>query len=476
MTESKAPRKSIRELDADVAATLIASATDIALIVDGEGIIRDLAFHNEDLSRELAGYENWLGQPWAHTVTIETRPKVEALLRDAASKAPPRWRQVNHPSPHGPGVPILYSAVQTGEGGRIVAVGRDLRGIAALQQRLVEAQQSMERDYSHLRHVETRYRVLFQTSSDSVVIVDAATYKVVEANPAAIEIFGGAARQPVGRLLTDGFDAPGAETLRALFARVRSAGRTDDVRARLAGSQQDVFVSASLFRQDNSSLFLVRISPVHADAKTTVALTTKSRLLQFVENAPDAIVVTGPDGRILAANPAFLELAQLASEERARSESLDRWLGRPGVDLSVLIAGLRQRGSVRLFATTLRGEQGATAQVEISAVPVVTDGQQCFGFAIRNVGRRLLADPRASRELPRSAEQLTELVGRVSMKELVRDTTDVIERLFIEAALKLTNENRASAAELLGLSRQSLYVKLRRYGLADSSGENETQQ
>ena len=72
----------------------------------------------------------------------------------------------------------------------------------------------------------------------------------------------------------------------------------------------------------------------------------------------------------------------------------------------------------------------------------------------------------------RPVEQLTELVGRVPLKDLVRETTDVIERLCIEAALELTGDNRASAAEILGLSRQSLYVKLRRYGLGDlESGE-----
>jgi transcriptional regulator of acetoin/glycerol metabolism len=31
----------------------------------------------------------------------------------------------------------------------------------------------------------------------------------------------------------------------------------------------------------------------------------------------------------------------------------------------------------------------------------------------------------------------------------------------------MTQDNRASAATLLGLSRQSLYVKLRRFGLGD---------
>ena len=75
--------------------------------------------------------------------------------------------------------------------------------------------------------------------------------------------------------------------------------------------------------------------------------------------------------------------------------------------------------------------------------------------------------------LPRSVEQLTQLVGRVSLKELVRETTDMIERLCIEAALELTGDNRASAAEMLGLSRQSLYVKLRRYGLGDLDGDSD---
>jgi hypothetical protein len=66
---------------------------------------------------------------------------------------------------------------------------------------------------------------------------------------------------------------------------------------------------------------------------------------------------------------------------------------------------------------------------------------------------------------------LTELVGRVPLKELVREAADVIERLAIEAALKLTGDNRALASDLLGLSRQSLYIKLHRYGLGDLTPE-----
>jgi DNA-binding NtrC family response regulator len=60
-------------------------------------------------------------------------------------------------------------------------------------------------------------------------------------------------------------------------------------------------------------------------------------------------------------------------------------------------------------------------------------------------------------------------VGRVPLKELVRETTEITERLCIEASLRLTGDNRAAAAQMLGLSRQGLYDKLRRYDMIDGS-------
>jgi transcriptional regulator PpsR len=122
---------------------------------------------------------------------------------------------------------------------------------------------------------------------------------------------------------------------------------------------------------------------------------------------------------------------------------------------------------VRLFATQLRGEFGSSSDVEICAVSVAEGEEPCFGFTIRDVGQRVTFERQASRKKPRSVEQLTELVGRVPLKDLVRDSTDMIEKLCIEAALEITGDNRASAAEILGLSRQGLYAKLRRYGLGE---------
>jgi transcriptional regulator PpsR len=463
----KAPKKFLTHLDANAVATIIAAAADVAMIIDQTGIIRDMAFNNDEFAQGLEGPRKWLGHPWVDTVTQESRAKVEKILDEAASGAEPRWRHINHVGPRGGSVvPVLYCAVRVDKPGFLVVFGRDLRSVSALQQQLLDAQQSMERDYSRLRHVETRYRLLFQISSEPVLIVDVASMRIMESNPAAGHLFGAIGKRLVGRPFLTAFASEGAESVQALLAGVRATGRADSTRVRLVGSESDVVLSASLFRQDNATFFLVRLAPAYDDGTAHALPATAAMLMKLIEGAPDGFVITDLDGRILMANDAFLEMAQIANPEQAISESIERWLGRTGVDLSVLISNIRQRGSVSLFATTLRGEHGVLSNVEISAAAAVNGDTQCLGFTIRSVGQRVRSNLPAPRELPHSVEQLAGLVGRVSLKELVREATDLIERLAIEAALQLTGDNRASAAEILGLSRQSLYVKLRRYGLA----------
>lgn len=456
-------------MDVDTAAEAVGAAADITLVVDRRGLIRDVAFGSDELSAELDG--SLVGQAWLETVSAESRPKVTALLAEAGSPSAARWRQLNQQSPRGP-VPIVYRSLALGEAGRVLVIGRDQRPLAALQARLLEAGQSIERDYARIRQAEARYRLLFQVASEPVLVLEAAGQAIVEANPAAVALLGGTDSRLVGRRFPWGFDPGGTTTLAALLATVRATGRADEVRVRASDGQREFLVAATLFRQDDAAYILVRLAPAGAGGQGAPDAGAGGRLADLLERLPEGFVLTSADGRVISANRAFLELAELATPAQARNESLDRWLGRPGVDLPVLVANLREHGAVRGFATTVRGEYGATADVEIAAVASDDKSGQLFAFALHNVGRRIAAEPRAERQLPRSVEQLMELVGRVPLKELVRETTDVIERLCIEAALQLTHDNRASAAEMLGLSRQSLYLKLRRHGLGDLADDD----
>jgi transcriptional regulator PpsR len=345
-----------------------------------------------------------------------------------------------------------------------------MRAQATLQQRLVDAQNALERDYWRLRQVETRFKLLFDVSGEAIVVVDADKGTIVEANPASVSLLG-LPRKLSGQGFPSGLDDKASRAVAALLSRVRASGRSDEVRVRGPHGQDNLTVHATLFKQDEQPCLLVRLTATVPGTPASGASAPREAMARVIERSPDGFVVTDPEGRVLAANAAFIELAELAREEQLRGESLDRWLGRPGVDLRVMMSTLRQQGSLRLFATSLRGEHNAQAEVEISAVSVPDGDPPCIGFAVRHVGRRLGIEQRAARTAPRSVEQLTQLVGRMPLKDLVRESTDLIEQLCIEAALKLTQDNRASAAEMLGLSRQSLYVKLRRYGLGERGAD-----
>lgn len=120
---------------------------------------------------------------------------------------------------------------------------------------------------------------------------------------------------------------------------------------------------------------------------------------------------------------------------------------------------------VRNFATVMRDRYGSDEQVEVSAVTAPTANGTVYAFSVRGVSRRLIQSPGLDEKLPSASTDFTELVGRVPLKDIVNESTLLIERLCIEAALKISDNNRASAAEMLGLSRQGLYSKLKRVGL-----------
>jgi transcriptional regulator PpsR len=288
---------------------------------------------------------------------------------------------------------------------------------------------------------------------------------VAEVNPAAARLLGRPAKRITGQDAVDLFDAGSVRALEAQFAALRATGQAAEIRATLPHGRGEVTVSASLFRGEGGASVLMQLvaDPVAAMAGPDQEAPTAAVL----EAMPEGFVVTDTSRRVLMANAAFLELAQLATAGQARGRSLDQWLGRDETEAQALFATLVDHGAVRRFATVIRGAYGGVEDVEVAAVSVAGP-RPCLGFAIRPAPRRIPEGrPGVGREVPRSVEQMTELVGRVSMKTLVRETTDLIEKLCIEAALRITRDNRASAAEMLGLSRQGLYVKMRRYGVGD---------
>jgi len=452
--------------DAHVTSRIIAAASDLALFVGPDGTIHSVTVGD---SVSTHPWSDLVGKRLDETIAPDSKSKAELLLNEARAGTVTRAREINLQAGSGTEVPFRFSAVRLDDEQHVVALGRDLRPLATLQQQMVGSQQAMDREFEKLRQAETRYRLLFQVTAEAVLAADAATLKVVESNPAAASVYDTSAQAMQGRSLQELVDAKSWPAVQSVLAAAESGGHPAPISVQLPNAQRSALFSATAFRQAGSLLLLVRLRPV-GDAGAVDGSTTSrgARVLAVVERLPDAFVVIGEDRRILLANPAFCDMVQQTSEAQVLGQPLDRWLGRPGVDLNILLANLREHGTVRNFATIITGDYNAPQEAVVSAVSAPHAKVPCLGFVIRTVSARLGVVPTgADVPTPRSVDQLLELVGRVSLKEIVRESTDMIERLCIEAALKVSGDNRASAAQLLGLSRQGLYSKLRRHGLGD---------
>jgi len=447
----------------DAAADLAANAADLALLIDQRGVVRDAAFSGEEFSDDES-FDAWLGRKWIDLVAEDSRDKVTALLAAPESGALRRWRHVNHVRPGGPDLPVSFVTLPAGREGWTLAIGRDLRAASRMQQRLIEAQRSMERDYSRVREAETRFRLLFQLASEGVVIIDGNTFRITDVNPAAARILGRSSQRLEGRALDGAFGSNCADAVRETLAVARKTGRTEQIELTPEGAKKPCLMLASVYRQGREVYYLARLSTKDAKAGAD----TDASLSRLAAILPDGLVLTGEGGKILSVNDAFVELVQLSDSAAAIGAPIDHYLGRTETELNVLMANLREHGTIRNFATLVRSRHDLREPVEVSAVAAPGPNGTVFGFSIRPVGRRLVAGRGAEgTTMPRSVDQLSDLVGRVALKDIVRESTDMIERSCIEAALELTNDNRASAAEILGLSRQSLYAKMHRHQIGE---------
>jgi transcriptional regulator PpsR len=442
---------------------LIDKTSDIALLLDSKNRIVDVSMVRPDLG--LLGCERWLGKDMADVVTSESLPKITELLQACRDDADAGWRQVNHPVPGLDDVAIQYTGMLIDKD-QLLLLGRDMQSVSQLQRRLVETQQSMERDFVRLRHVESRYRILLDTSREPVLLVDANSDKVADANIAAQALVRDSQRRLIGRDVLDCFEELSRDDLKAALRMALATGRMEVCRARPIGGNADCSVACVMFRQEGGAQLLLRLFTTEAVvAQPKTGLGGVEGMDELLRRAPVGIMLTDRQGRIQEANEEFLQLVGALSSGQLQGQPIEDWLGRNSVDWGVISTHLRQSHPVRGFATELKTLSGLNVPVEINAIGL-TLPEGIYAFFIRDVERqRVIESPAASPALAGQLSELSSLVGRMPIKDIVGETTDMIERSCIQSALTLTQNNRASAAEMLGLSRQSLYVKLRRFGM-----------
>ncbi len=426
---------------------------DLTLTLDKDGVIQNVV-RAKSLAKEPL--DAWLGRRWGEMMEPAIDDGALQKIEDVRLGGDSSCFQVRQRFPSGRELAMEYTTFSLGKKAGFVAIGRSLEAIGELQSRLQLAQEARERDYWKKREIETRYRMLFDATSEAVVLVSVSDLRVVEANLCATKNLDLAPGAPFLARLDD----RDRRVLDEMLAKTREEGRAPGVVLRATPFGELWSLRASLMNAESGALYLCQLTPMRdpgaADRADGFSMRT------FVDRMPDGFVVVDRDGVVQAANDAFLDLVQIGSEATAIGRKLTRWLSSPGADANLVIALVQKHGEVRRFQTTIDGELGQSIAVEVSAIGNDASQPSYFGLLIRDSGHRRATAEAPPRAVADASVAVDDFDNR-TLEQIVKMTTETIERKAIARALERFRGNRTVAARHLGLSRQSLHAKLKKY-------------
>lgn len=446
---------------------VVASAADLAIVLDLKGTIQTIV--TNPLNPDFGRLDHWHLRNIREVVTEDSLSKVERELDAFRSGIVESVGsiEINHSDASNWEFPIRYTIHCTGEENLILMLGRDLRPIADLQQRLVKAQLALEKDYENHRKFETRYRVLLDSARDPFVLINATTGRILDANVAASGCLGADLDTVRGANFAQEFE--GNLSVQFLAGLISNADQDHKpTQTTLRRSGQPVIIETTMFRASGEKLLLCRLETTGPGADSAEQDLT-SLLSGLFRNGVDAVVFTDHVGTIRYANEAFLSLCDVSHLSDVKGTSFADHFVRGNVDLKVLLENTSKVGFLAAYSTKLESRYGTQVPVEVSTTILPERSGTAFAFVLRDSSRLdLLREVQSDLSLTAAegaSQNVIELVGSAPLKDIVTATADVVEKMCIETALELTGNNRVATAEMLGLSRQSLYVKLRKFGL-----------
>jgi PAS domain-containing protein len=410
--------------------SLIAHLADIAVQLTLDGSVVHAFARRGHAAEDIVG--SWVGGAFRDTLTKESKLKLDRALASISFDTDQSVElEINHKIGDAFGLPVLYRLYFRAAARTALLIGRDLQDVARAQQRLMAATVRAEMAAQRGRNFGSTLAAVLDIVPDPIFVLNEDMGEVEASNPAADRLLGrhiGASTFSLGEVAT-------------------IEGRELIVKPGRRGSFP---IETLRFRRGANSMMIVLIRSVEPKAAL--------RAEHAFDEASVAIAVTDADGRIVSTNAALLRLSKVDRTAQALREggSIADILVRGTIDMQVVLASVQNDAKVSDHEVLLKSRD-----TSISAI--LTAFRLADGARSQIVWMFRPSDSASGRD--DMSRMLTAKVGRMSLLEIVAESNVEIERLCIEEALRRTGDNRAAAANLLGLSRQSLYVRLRRFGI-----------
>jgi PAS domain S-box-containing protein len=307
-----------------------------------------------------------------------------------------------------------------------------------------------------MRISEIRYRRLFETANDGLILLDPVTRKITEVNPFMTTLLGYSHDQLIGKELFEIGLLKDEGTSQEMFQKLK---RKHEVRYEdlplesQTGRHQEVEVVANLYQENGHSVIQCNIRDITQRKETENALT---RMAAIIQSSDDAIIGKDLSGIITNWNNGALRIFGY-TEKEILGKSIMKLIpeGRADEENKIL-EKIKSGKSVENFETKRKTKAGRLIDVSVTVSPIKDASGRVAG--VSTVARDITEQKRseaAQRRIDVLAASNQKLENEIIRRQAVEESLRKSER----HQIGLLEQSHEMQAQLRQLSRQILHAQ-----------------
>ncbi|MBI9084114.1 MAG: PAS domain S-box protein [Desulfobacterales bacterium] len=266
-----------------------------------------------------------------------------------------------------------------------------------------------------LEESELRYRRIFETATDGIVLLEKREGHIVHANPAAVKMMGYSEAEYIGKMLTDIGVPIDMDDFPMIMESLTKRGilNYEDVPIKSKSGQD---VRADIYLVDRAKLAQCNIRDITERKKAEKSLhESEERYRTFFEKGPDGVVVLNPEtAQIIEFNDQACRQLGFSREEFAQLRVPDIEVMETAKETQERIRSVFETGC-HDFETLHRTKQGEIRHVHVTAQVIETTGSNVYHCICRDITeRKQTEDEKEKLESQLFQAQKMESVGRLA--------------------------------------------------------------